>query len=371
MTVGTLPAPPGPSARRLGLVRAAILGALHLVGVAVAIATVCAALARTPTWVALGIAGDLALVAAGLLVLRPRRRGVRVAAHALLVASLSGVALVLAPTAPRVRPGALVTTHYVDGATGVRPWFQGLPEAETIRLGAWAGLTSGEAVRGAPALDRAYADLAADGLFERDESALLDSWLVDREHYWLAVPRGPGPHPLVVFVHGDGGSFQLYPQLLARPAVARGLAIAFPSHGFRPRGGQAAADRLARLVEAVAREIPIDRGRISLMGLSGGGRAVMDPIVHAAGRYRAIVAVSCVYPDLEEGRALATTRVLLLHGANDERTRLRGAEWAFADLTRVGAHAELDVDPAGDHLAILVERDRWVPRVLDWLAEGR
>jgi pimeloyl-ACP methyl ester carboxylesterase len=332
------------------------------------VATAVAAGARAWTWVELGLSGLLVVVALALLLVRSRSPRARRIALALAAVGLARVAWAAAPAAAVVSPDALVKTRFTGSPPGTRLFCQGVPESETMRLGAWVGLSPREYLLGGPAIDSVYAEIARSDLFERRESPLLDSWLFDREHFWLAVPRKTGPVPLIVFIHGNGGTFQFYPQLLARAAVERGFAIAFPSNGFGFWEGRDAALRVGRVVDAVAREVEVDRARIVLVGLSAGGPGVFAAALEEPGRYHAAVAVSAVFPDLERCAAMKTTKVLILHGTEDPRARIEDARAAHAALRRGGVDAELLEERGQDHLALVTARERWVPLVLDWIA---
>lgn len=363
MSVVAERAPP----RHLGLPRAlglsfTTIGATLLLGAGAE-----AACARAWTWVQLAVAGLAVHLAVALALVLWHRRDARRLALALAVLGLARVAWAVAPRAPRVTPGALVVTRFARGEGPHDLWFAGVPERETVRLGAWVGLSPEEWKEAGASLDAAYAAIEEGDLLERSESPLLDSWVRDREHFWLAAPRAPaGPVPLVVFVHGNGGSFQFYPDLLAREAVARGFAIAFVSYGFGLWGGPGDAARIGRVVDAVSREVRVDPARVSLVGLSAGGPGIFGAALAEPARYRSLVALSAIAPDLTSSSALRQTRVLILHGTGDPRARIEWARAARDQLARAGVPVELDERDAS-HLAVLTERKTWVPRILDWI----
>jgi predicted esterase len=345
--------------------------ALSLASIAATVAFGATALALAAgawTWVQLGVALLVVFVGGGVALVFPRRRRLRLA---LLIVALLGVARIVAAALPRtpvVNAGALVKTRYAR-AGDTRLLWAGIPESETVALGAWVGLSPEEYKVGGPALRDAYSDIGRSGLFEREESPLLDSWFLDREHFWLAVPgQRAEPVPLVVFVHGNGGTFQFYPWLLARAATERGFAMAFVSNGFGFWGGPDSAGRIGRVVDAASAEVPVDRSRISLVGLSAGGPGMFAAALAEPGRYRSIAALSCVFPDLIGAQRLGASRVLILHGTEDPRASIDGARRAARELGAAGVPVEL-VEEAGEgHLAFLTRREKWVPRLLDWLA---
>lgn len=102
------------------------------------------------------------------------------------------------------------------------------------------------------------------------------------------IPRGAGPHPLVVVLHGDRGSPAELVRGLRGAADARGfavLALACPvalgctARSFWQWRGSPAwlTQQVDALAAALAPEgIRIDRSRVSLLGWSGGASYLTD-----------------------------------------------------------------------------------------------
>jgi dipeptidyl aminopeptidase/acylaminoacyl peptidase len=184
-----------------------------------------------------------------------------------------------------------------------------------------------------------------------------------------AVPaKHEGKVPLIVFVHGNGGNFEFYPWLLARAATERGFAIAFPSNGLGIWHGPDTAARVGRVVDAVSTEAPIDETRVFLVGISAGGLAVFGAAQGEPRRYRGVVAVSAVFPDFVKPAVLRGTSVLILHGTDDPRAPVEQARRACEQLRRAGVPVDLEEEKGRGHLALLTDRERWVPLLLDWLS---
>jgi len=106
-------------------------------------------------------------------------------------------------------------------------------------------------------------------------------------HGWLITPKGAGPHPLIMHVHG-GPVWYVRPQYLGRSALlqmalAAGYALFLPN----PRGSSGRGQKFARKVfgdmggrdtydylsglDALESQGVIDRARIGVMGTSYGG----------------------------------------------------------------------------------------------------
>lgn len=155
----------------------------------------------------------------------------------------------------------------------------------------------------------------------------------------LYVPDGlsrfPGQRPLVLVLHGGGGSSRevryatrgrfdalaeengflvLYPDAVRRMwdtgsgEMSRGLSPRRDDHGF-----------LAALIAAVARDHPVDRSRVFATGVSRGGMMAYALACDTPGLLRAIAPVAMVLPAAEarDCAAGAPLGFLLTHGTAD------------------------------------------------------
>ncbi|MCO5166422.1 MAG: prolyl oligopeptidase family serine peptidase [Planctomycetes bacterium] len=352
-----------------------LLGASVAASVLAAVTVVCL-LARAWSLAAACALGLSAAVSAGALgwslgwPLRPARRR---AARVVLAVSLASGAGLVGPWPVGARPdggSALTRSVGLDGRDTGAPWFGALPERHLVRLGAWLDLR-GEERRW---LDRglfeaAYDRVAAGGAVDATRSLVLDAWLRDRGHLWLAVPDVPGPWPLVVFLHGNGGPFQLYPEVLARAAVSRGFAFVAPTWGFGHWVTGAGRARIAAAVEAVERLHPVDRRRVLLVGLSAGGIGAVEALARDPGRFRACVALSGAPAAVSGGDpALGGRPLLLVHGARDPRVPVAHARALAATTRERGGRVALHEVEDGDHFILLSHEAQVVRLLLDWLS---
>ena len=123
---------------------------------------------------------------------------------------------------------------------------------------------------------------------------------------WLMLPRGPGPHPLVLTIHGGpfaqwGDRFSIkhqallgagYAVLYANPAGSTGYGEAFANALHDRFPGPDFEDLMAALDAAAARP-GIDAGNLFITGASGGGVLTLWGVTHTQ-RFRAAVAIKPV-----------------------------------------------------------------------------
>jgi dipeptidyl aminopeptidase/acylaminoacyl peptidase len=209
-------------------------------------------------------------------------------------------------------------------------------------------------------------------------------------HGWVTVPPGPGPHPVLLTVHG--GPFAQYGWSLfdeTQIYVSAGYAVVQcnprgssgygAAHGRAIRGawgGDDAADVLAFLDDAL-QDPRLDDGRVGIMGGSYGGyltallisrttrfegsiveRAFTDPVSFVGSSD-----IGWVFPDQYLGTepaavarqsALAaasaiTTPTLVIHSEEDWRCPVEQGVRLYVDLKRRGVPAELLLFPGEGH----------------------
>jgi len=209
-------------------------------------------------------------------------------------------------------------------------------------------------------------------------------------HGWLIRPPGPGPHPVLLMIHG--GPFAQYgwkvfdeAQVYAEAGYAVVMGNPRGSSGYGQAHGRAvlgdvgrvsAADLNALLDEALKRD-GLDAGRAGVLGGSHGGFMTTWMAAHHGERFRAAIserAVNAVdsfhgssdigwefaydlYGDAEEWAAQSPLSyadrigvpILIIHSEQDLRCPLEQAQRLFTVLKRRGAEAEMLVFPGEGH----------------------
>lgn len=156
-------------------------------------------------------------------------------------------------------------------------------------------------------LTRLNDDLArAVGGFRTAESLWFDGAEGRRVQGWLMTPPMPGPHPLVLEIHGGpyaqyGDRFSMKYQMMAAAGYAALFVNPCGSTGYGEAFANALHDRfpgpdhddLMAAVDAVAARPDIDRRNLFITGVSGGGVLTLWAVTHTD-RFRAAVAIKPV-----------------------------------------------------------------------------
>jgi pimeloyl-ACP methyl ester carboxylesterase len=137
----------------------------------------------------------------------------------------------------------------------------------------------------------------------------------------LRLPPGPGPHPVVLFVHGDGPNSRTsgvtYPPIMERMLAAGFATFAWDKPGTGESSGEIDRNRVieqrARIVldamEALEGRTEIDPRRMGLWGISQAGY-VMPRVLEQAGEVAFMIAVSCAgAPGVEQGIYLLASQM--------------------------------------------------------------
>ena len=231
-------------------------------------------------------------------------------------------------------------------------------------------------------------------------------------HGWLLVPPGPGPHPVVLMVHGGPytqSTWRLFDE--AQVAVGAGYAVVLGnprgSSGFGQAHGRSIVGRmgtddvadLLALTDAALEDPRLDAERLAVMGGSYGGFmttwllgvtdrfrcGISERALNAFDSFRASSDIgpyfAAAYPgdDPEVARAQSPLThadgidvpTLVIHAEQDWRCPLEQGQRLYVHLKQRGVETELLVFPGEGHELSRSGRPRHrVQRfeaVLDWL----
>jgi polyhydroxybutyrate depolymerase len=197
--------------------------------------------------------------------------------------------------------------------------------------------------------------------------------------YRIDLPADPARAPLIVALHGGGGSADQFARSsgLSRPANRLGYAVIYPEGTGRAgtwNGGYCCGAAQRRGVEDVAfldaviadatRRFGLAGGRVYLTGMSNG--AIMAE-TYAALRPRRVAAVAGVAGTMDTGslRPRGAVPLLHIHGTEDDMVPYAGGQGANS-LTRTDFASVASVEAA--FLApfpMLVRTERQIDRVKD------
>ncbi len=177
----------------------------------------------------------------------------------------------------------------------------------------------------------------------------------------LRLPEGSGPHPVVLFVHGDGPNDRTsgvtYPPIMERMERAGYATFAWDKPGTGESTGRIDRNRLGEersqiVLDAIAvlkKRADIDGGRIGLWGISQAG-FVMPRVLAKGGDVAFMIAVGCPCgPGVEQGAYLVSAQALCEGVSRAEADRMRDMLTAIEKVRTYEEYVEykkqLDVLP--------------------------
>ena len=187
--------------------------------------------------------------------------------------------------------------------------------------------------------------------------------------YRLFVPESydDAPHPLIVWLHGLGGSEDTpAPDSLRIGARERGILVVLPD-GRAGNYGRARLDVL-RVIEDVQARYRIDPDRIYLAGMSAGGMGTWLIGMTHHDRFAAIAPFAGVVQGSELADNLLHLAPYIVHGDADAVVDVSNAHYMVDELTSRGFEHRYAELPGVGHGGALY--DEW-PRVLDWFEQHR
>ncbi len=158
--------------------------------------------------------------------------------------------------------------------------------------------------------------------------------------YHVRVPAGPGPHGVLVFVspRDDAEPREGWAEVLERRNI---VWIAAQDFGNDKRASQRVLVALMAL-KHLQRSLPLDRDRLYVGGMSGGGRVASQALARFPGFFSGalcIVGADFVTPESSLLPELATKRVVFMTGDGDfNRREIRRVYSRYLDAGVTQSH---------------------------------
>jgi polyhydroxybutyrate depolymerase len=167
--------------------------------------------------------------------------------------------------------------------------------------------------------------------------------------YYLTMPEGSGPHPVMVFLHGFGGTGEgvIRNRGLLKPMLERGYAVLAPQglpfsegmkggswNSMKRAGRRDDVAFLSEVADEAASRFDLDRDTVLLAGFSGGGMMTWRVACDAPGSFAAYAPVAGLLwlplPEKCEG----PFRMQHTHGWSDPVVPIEGRSVANGQFTQ-------------------------------------
>lgn len=257
----------------------------------------------------------------------------------------------------------------------LRASIERLPEAAVVNLAltqsSALGLSAGDAQKIREHVNRRYERIAADPVFGKVPTTLSYCFAEERPTQGLALayrPRGSDARtPVLVFVHGYGGSFLWYLHQLAE--WFPGHIILAPSYGIDT--SEISATYLNECIRAATTRFGHALDKPALIGLSAGGFGATRAYVANPAAYRQLV-VMAAYPPDESFRAWPrTANAAFVVGEHEYYVKDGGFAAYAKSLAARSARFQSAVIPGGDHFFMLTHATATRAVLTGWLARPR
>lgn len=193
-------------------------------------------------------------------------------------------------------------------------------------------------------------------------------------HYLVVTPDGYDPQqkwPLLIFLHGRGESGDNLDLVKVHGPYKMVADQKLPFIIVAPQSPADEwwdTDMLSALVDRVLEELPVDRERVYLTGLSMGGYGTWDLAVKRPEVFAAIAPI-CGVGKASQAARLKEVPVWAFHGGKDPVVPMSGSADMVRALYELGCDARLTIYPEAGH-------DSWTetynnPELYKWLLSKR
>lgn len=253
----------------------------------------------------------------------------------------------------------------------VRASLDRMPESAVVKLAlkqaSTFGFSSGDADVLGELVNRRYAKIAADPAFKNVESTLPYCLAETRPRQGVALvyrPRGSNAQtPVLLFVHGEGGSFLWYAQQLAEWFPDH--IVVCPSYGVWT--AEIPAAYLEDSLRAAAGRLNHGMAKPALVGLAAGGFGVARVYAANPAAYRHVVVMAAYAPDDAFRVWPKTARAAFLVGEREDYVRDGGFGKYAKSLAARSAQFQSKVVPGADAMFMLTHAAETRAALRGWM----
>ena len=236
-----------------------------------------------------------------------------------------------------------------------------LPESAVVKLSlsrpAQLGLSPEQAAALRPLVAERYRRIEASPVYSKAPS-LLSYCFSDHKPAKgsanLYLPDHPTPaSPVLVFLHGYGGSFLWYQHWLSE-AFPDSI-ILCPAHGVSP--AKVAPEYLSEAIAAASAKLGFPIKRPTLIGLSAGGFGACRAYTASPSSYSRLLCLASYPPEETVARFPNNSIVDFVAGSEEPFVKSGQLARVSMAIRRQGATSSVHLIPGGDHFFLLSHRE--------------
>jgi predicted peptidase len=193
-------------------------------------------------------------------------------------------------------------------------------------------------------------------------------------HYLIVKPDDfdtEKKYPLMIFLHGRGESGNDLDKVKIHGPFEKVKELNLPFIIVAPQtplDERWDIDMLSALVDHLLEQLPVDRGRVYLTGLSLGGFGTWDLAIRRPEVFAAVAPI-CGQGKPSQAKQMADVPVWAFHGAKDSTVALKGSTDMINALYDLGSDARLTVYPDAGHDSWEATYDN--PKLYEWFLSHR
>lgn len=236
-----------------------------------------------------------------------------------------------------------------------------LPESTMVKLAlsqpAQLGLSPAQAKELQPLVAERYRLMDASPVYSKAPSLLAYCFSDQKPAKGMAnlyLPDRPSPgSPVIVFLHGYGGSFLWYQHWLSE-AFPEAI-ILCPAYGVSP--AKVPQPYLSEAITAASAKLGFEIKQPTLIGLSAGGFGACRAYTTSPSSYSRLICLASYPPEETVARFPKQGTVDFVAGAEESFSKSGQLRKAAAAIRQRGATSRVHLIPGGSHFFMLSQRE--------------